>query len=376
MDRKEIDLVAQTVIDKYKRLTKSQDKTIIAGVVLKQNNTFSCIAVGSGQKTLTKSQLTDKGLKVVDSHAEIICKRSFQRYLLNQCKLKDSKIIESIGNRFRLREGVEFIFYCSQAPCGDASMIQLAHSQSDASKATFIKGKRKYGVIEDNDATEKEIQIRERKNVGDQSNLLTLLLGREDYDSIGNPRTKPCRLDCENSYSMSCSDKLLKWQNLGIGSFVVFLLGFVRFKYYIIGDAFHDCIEKSIMERVADTPKIPVYHTTVIFEFSLCSTEQISGQKSFSSLSYSFPEKPEIIIKGLKQGAKTATIKTCPNISKMKIGLLFKEILTEVDGSIDTSHMTYYDLKAINYKYQEAKRVLYTKIAWIVSSENDQFEFL
>jgi len=50
------------------------------------------------------------------------------------------------------------------------------------------------------------------------SHILDFRRGRIDYDSVGVLRTKPGRVDSEPTLSMSCSDKIARWNVLGLTS--------------------------------------------------------------------------------------------------------------------------------------------------------------
>ncbi|XP_066569992.1 tRNA-specific adenosine deaminase 1 isoform X2 [Amia ocellicauda] len=70
-----------------------------------------------------------------DSHAEVVARRGFIRYLTEQLrgalKGQDSGIFSpgTERSRWRLRPGVSFIFFTSHTPCGDASIIPMVASQ-------------------------------------------------------------------------------------------------------------------------------------------------------------------------------------------------------------------------------------------------------
>ncbi|NXC73607.1 ADAT1 deaminase, partial [Anhinga anhinga] len=75
-----------------------------------------------------------------DSHAEIVAKRSFQRYLLHQMWLAASHKQCSIfipgteTGKWKLKPSVIFVFFCSHTPCGDASIIPVSEPENQFSK--------------------------------------------------------------------------------------------------------------------------------------------------------------------------------------------------------------------------------------------------
>jgi tRNA-specific adenosine deaminase 1 len=100
---------------------------------------------------------------------------------IRQCRAKrDSSIFEEgDGGRFSLKPGVEFAFYSSQAPCGDASMLELA-SHIRWRGATFGSCPSKRFKTE------------------------VMGRGRQDFSQVGIVRSKPGRGDAITTQSMSC----------------------------------------------------------------------------------------------------------------------------------------------------------------------------
>ncbi|XP_069037246.1 tRNA-specific adenosine deaminase 1 isoform X2 [Lepisosteus oculatus] len=70
-----------------------------------------------------------------DSHAEVIARRGFLRYLTEQLRLAVSRAGSSVfapgtdRGRWSLQPGVSFVFFTSHTPCGDASIIAMGESQ-------------------------------------------------------------------------------------------------------------------------------------------------------------------------------------------------------------------------------------------------------
>jgi len=100
--------------------------------------------LGTGNKCLNRLQLRKEGDVVNDSHAEIVMKRSFQRFLFEQILIansennKEESIFERIINinnqngnvLFKLKNDIRFHMYISQTPCGDAQIDSSKLNQS------------------------------------------------------------------------------------------------------------------------------------------------------------------------------------------------------------------------------------------------------
>ncbi|KAG8514672.1 tRNA-specific adenosine deaminase 1, partial [Galemys pyrenaicus] len=93
--------------------------------------TKEVVAMGTGTKCIGQSKMRKSGDILNDSHAEVIAKRSFQRYLLHQlhlaAALKENSIFVPGAQRglWKLKPDLSFVFFSSHTPCGDASIIPM-----------------------------------------------------------------------------------------------------------------------------------------------------------------------------------------------------------------------------------------------------------
>ncbi|XP_054104602.1 tRNA-specific adenosine deaminase 1 isoform X2 [Callithrix jacchus] len=93
--------------------------------------TKEVVSMGTGTKCIGQSKMRKSGDILNDSHAEVIARRSFQRYLLHQLQLAATLKEDSIfvpGTQkglWKLRPDLIFVFFSSHTPCGDASIIPM-----------------------------------------------------------------------------------------------------------------------------------------------------------------------------------------------------------------------------------------------------------
>lgn len=157
------DLVASTVIDqfealpqKYKPLqpmdTRFHNWIHLAGIVLTglaSEAKPKCVALGTGMKCLPMHKVAvAKGNVLHDCHAEIVALRAFNLFLIQEGKsllqagisdVLDHAKNETEGDEERFKQplvikpAVKIHLYCSEAPCGDASMELVMSRQKDAS---------------------------------------------------------------------------------------------------------------------------------------------------------------------------------------------------------------------------------------------------
>lgn len=169
-------------------------------------------------KCLSHSKVkTANGNILHDSHAEVVAIRGFNRWLVDECAnlarlgngKKDGEWVrwrerekeDESGKQkngrlpFQLQNGVDVHMYCSEAPCGDASMELVMREQRDA--------------------TPWERSIPPSQDEGLDSEPEPML-GRGHFDQLGVVRRKPARPDAPMTLSKSCSDKLAMKQCTGL----------------------------------------------------------------------------------------------------------------------------------------------------------------
>jgi tRNA-specific adenosine deaminase 1 len=153
-----------------------------------------------------------------DWHAEVLAIRAFNRFLLDQCLLAltppyppsdwirtrpASEHSPHQPQPFTIRDDVQIHMYCSEAPCGDASMELVMDAQEDATPWTTPPPT----LSTDNPDTSTEDQ-------------LSALRGRSNFSHLGSVRYKPSRPDAPPTQSKSCTDKLALKQGTSLLSCV------------------------------------------------------------------------------------------------------------------------------------------------------------
>ncbi|XP_075365440.1 lysine--tRNA ligase-like isoform X1 [Mycteria americana] len=131
-----------------------------------------------------------------DSHAEIVAKRSFQRYLLHQMWLAASHQQCSIfipgteTGKWILKPNTIFVFFSSHTPCGDASIIPMSEPENQLSKP----------VTGDDTAGGKSAECRHnRDHLGPEDK-------RKSEKMASNPTIKRMKTDDDGYFSMIAED--------------------------------------------------------------------------------------------------------------------------------------------------------------------------
>lgn len=202
--------------DSLKKTGKPTEKewTVLSGVVLQNTmQEFSVLSLCTGTKCLSGLELTninrgELGTRLSDSHAEILAKRAFQRYLYYQIELilndKQSDVFFMKDGKIKLKD-VYFHFFSSQTPCGDCSIIPKIRESNDvetlSKKIKLDNNELDFGLeITDIHRTGAKCLQHDDKQDSFGSGI--------DYHVVGPLRTKPGRGD--RTLSLSCSDKIAK----------------------------------------------------------------------------------------------------------------------------------------------------------------------
>lgn len=160
----------------------------------------------SGTKCCGANSLCKDGTSLNDSHAEVMCRRGFLRYLYEEIsKSIDQRstsifVLDTTKRKCILQEEFSFHFLTSHAPCGDASIFPTQNYEKvnyDAKRIKLNINNCMYHF------TGAKIICSETEEIIDKMN-----------QTIGPIRTKPGRGD--PTLSVSCSDKLAKWCMVGI----------------------------------------------------------------------------------------------------------------------------------------------------------------
>lgn len=159
-------------------------------------------------KCLPQNKLASANGNILhDWHAEVVAIRTFNRFLLDQCLLtstppfpesnfiRQRTTVERSDHEpqpFTIREDVQIHMYCSEAPCGDASMELIMDAQDDATPWTSAPPTISSALSESSAPAESTGALR----------------GRSNFSLLGTVRCKPSRADAPPTLSKSCTDKL------------------------------------------------------------------------------------------------------------------------------------------------------------------------
>ncbi|KAF3006591.1 hypothetical protein E8E13_007046 [Curvularia kusanoi] len=226
------DAIADCVLQTFERLPDkrkprsrsdgSREWVPLSGIVLSRDGELSCVSLGTGMKCLPQNKLDVAGGNILhDWHAEVVAIRTFNRFLLDECfRISDSnpnsdshsvfvhqrpdhEVTDLEPQPFAIRDNVQIHMYCSEAPCGDASMELTMEAQEDATPWTSAPPT----------VTTEAMPA----SAG-------ALRGRSNFSLLGAVRCKPSRPDAPPTLSKSCTDKLTMKQATSLLSSITSLL--------------------------------------------------------------------------------------------------------------------------------------------------------
>ncbi|KAF8771905.1 tRNA-specific adenosine deaminase 1 like protein [Argiope bruennichi] len=404
------DEVAKLCYKHFKKLPKKgkpqgiRDWTLLACIAMSKEypkRSLKVITLTTGTKCLGFSQLSDKGDVLFDSHAEVLARRSFIKFMMHHMLLvlhkNDSEILtyNETDKKFNLRPGIAFHLFVSHVPCGDAAIFPK-NPENEENSGELVQGD-----CEENPSKKLKLDIsNELDNSNNNSSYAVHDIYRtgakcvdgdvqdpkmpgKDFHVIGALRTKPGRGD--PTWSMSCSDKIALWNVCGIQG--ALLSSLLEAPVYLSSIIFGKCpfdskaIQRAVIERISDVTFLPsqyyinkpmIFQSTIKFEFSKGSIEDRIDCPSIacpmSIIWCDIPGFLEVAVNGRKQGFTKKNInKPSARVSICKSMLLekFQEIIQVMSEDFTQmpievkDNFTYLDYKHMAKSYQEAKSVFW-----------------
>ncbi|XP_019353273.1 double-stranded RNA-specific adenosine deaminase isoform X2 [Alligator mississippiensis] len=185
-------------------------RKILAAIIMRRGgeDLGVVVSIGTGNRCVKGEELSLKGETVNDCHAEIISRRGFVRFLYSELmkynpsypSSTEQSIFEPAGdNRLKIKDNITFHLYVSTAPCGDGALFD----KSCSDQASTV-GKSQHQPLFENP---KQGKLRTKVENGEG----TIPVGSSDivptWDGIQHG---------ERLRTMSCSDKILRWNVLGL----------------------------------------------------------------------------------------------------------------------------------------------------------------
>lgn len=308
MDERTIEKIFDKIIslyeDKFDKKSKPRngEGTVLASIFLHHKIFLDikiiCLATGIKCLNVNEMKRENKNGKLLhDSHAEVLCFRAFNRFLLELMKNheyvdEDDVLIKVDVNKFEWNEAWEIGMYVSELPCGDLAVIHEQHKKTT----------REYQEWKDDEV----------KQYVDE-NIKTILRGKNNIKKTGVVRTKPGRFDSVATLSKSCTDKIILKQRIGLSSGLLNLLinTKLQLKYLILPNVrlhnkgnVDEILVKSLKERMEDT-NIHIQFIDKYFEDNINDyTGNITNKRTSNEHGVMILKDDEYVNEPLQDGVK------------------------------------------------------------------------
>ncbi|XP_054419244.1 double-stranded RNA-specific adenosine deaminase isoform X6 [Pteronotus mesoamericanus] len=331
-------------------------RKILAAIIMKKDSEDLGVVVslGTGNRCVKGDSLSLKGETVNDCHAEIISRRGFIRFLYNELmKYNPQTAKDSIfepargGEKLQIKKTVSFHLYISTAPCGDGALFD----KSCSDRAVESTDSRHYPVFEN----PKQGKLRTKVENGEGT------IPVESSDIV--PTWDGIRLG-ERLRTMSCSDKILRWNVLGLqGALLTHFLQPVYLKSVTLGYLFSQGhLTRAICCRVTrdgsafeDGLRYPfIVNHPKVGRVSVYDSKRQSGKTKETSVNWCLADGYDLEILDGTRGTVDGPRNELSRVSKKNIFLLFKR-LCSFRGRRDLLKLSYGEAKKAARDYEAAK---------------------
>ncbi|XP_068239384.1 tRNA-specific adenosine deaminase 1-like [Palaemon carinicauda] len=166
--------------------------TLLACVVKRDSDgNLEVVSLGTGSKCIGASLLPCNGDALHDSHAEVIARRAFVSYLIEQiihAASGNGSILECTeSGKYKVKPGFTFHFYSSHTPCGDASIFPKQEWSQDCFGGELVDTKEGLFLDEVNMGILKNLTNGKRSTLGSTGEPLSKKLKndmQENTDSV------------------------------------------------------------------------------------------------------------------------------------------------------------------------------------------------
>jgi tRNA-specific adenosine deaminase 1 len=436
--------IVELCMKKYKELGKKgkplsgEEWTPFAAFIVLTSNenavsgySIEVVSLATGSKCIGRNQMDKDGWIVNDSHAEILARRAFCRYLLEQIRNvfegKPAILKPTIDNGLlELRSEYKIVFFSTQAPCGDACIFKLPQctciqpSVEEERMCTCSNVCGRDELLKNNKCCLSEAKRRKISPQDSEYSVCRVDIHRtgakcvvggsqdphgvgEDYHTTGVFRTKPGRGD--PTLSMSCSDKMLRWNILGCQGALLshFLSHPLYVDFYLFGNTFFNghAVERALWSRVGESAELKEldkvgYKLFVpsIKDVDLTSCMSQEERRVFVPADQLKPaptglcwcKEPflhDVVVKGVKQGANCRgrpSLKTSVFVSRRRLFEDFKDLVRSLPPDLLPPSLssdrrkeltTYLDYKKASTAYNKARDVfLGVCPTWVTDKED------
>ncbi|XP_055979632.1 double-stranded RNA-specific adenosine deaminase [Sorex fumeus] len=331
-------------------------RKILAAIIMKRDveDLGVVVSLGTGNRCVKGDALSLKGETVNDCHAEIISRRGFIRFLYSELmKYNPQTARDSIfelahgGEKLQIKKNITFHLYISTAPCGDGALFD----KSCSDRAMESPDSRHFPVFEN----PKQGKLRTKVENGEGT------IPVESSDIV--PTWDGIRLG-ERLRTMSCSDKILRWNVLGLqGALLTHFLQPVYLNSVTLGYLFSQGhLTRAICCRVTrdgrafeDGLRYPfIVNHPKVGRVSVYDSKRQSGKTKETSVNWCLADGYDLEILDGTRGTVDGPRNELSRVSKKNIFLQFKK-LCSFRCRRDLLQLSYGEAKRAAREYELAK---------------------
>ncbi|XP_046357478.2 double-stranded RNA-specific editase 1-like isoform X1 [Haliotis rufescens] len=376
------DVVSKLVLDKFSELTDGftsqyARRKVLAGFVMTQGpetDNAQVICVTTGTKCINGEYMSSQGQAVNDCHAEIMARRSLLRFLYSQLEMhlgsdpamaEGSIFIKKENGGYCLRENIQFHLYISTAPCGD-SRIFSPH-EKEAESADRHPNRKARG------------QLRTKIESGEGTIPVKTSGAIQTWDGV---------LQGERLLTMSCSDKIARWNVVGIqGSLLSHFVEPIYIDSIVLGSLYHgDHLSRAVYARINNIENIYMpfmLNRPFLSGISNPESRQPGKAPNFSVNWCNGDDGLEVINATTGKTEQGPMSRVCKQSLFQHFNKLFGQVSSVTSQTITKRPKLYSEAKAAVMDYQLAKQQLFKAFqksglgSWVTKPiELDQFEVI
>ena len=355
------DHMAMLVHQKHSHLSASLSiaqpgRKVVAGFVMtfSDNATPTVVTIGTGTRCVEGDKLSLEGTVVHDSHAEVVARRSLIRFFYQQLEAhlhgnQDSIFMASSSQKVQLKDGISFHLYISTAPCGDGAQF----SRGDISEGE-VKDPVAMGYPHKPTMRTKQQGLLRTKMEGGEG---TIPVRSDEPDQTWDGVQLGGRLR-----TMSCSDKLAKWNVVGVqGALLSRFIHPVYLSSLILGSLHHHGhLSRAVCCRFGGLPNLPAPYK-VNHPYLGCVTggnemRRHTEKTSNYSINWSLGDLGAELVDGGSGRPHPSSKTDVSRISKSSLFSLYRNVVKL--GKFEEREECYGEVKLSSVEYQLAKKVL------------------
>lgn len=342
-------------------------RKILATIVMRRGEGLgTVVSLGTGNRCVKGEELSLKGDTVNDCHAEIISRRGFVRFLyselLKHCEGEDSIFEPVEENKLRIKSDITFHLYISTAPCGDGALFDKSCSETgdevDGHQPLFENAK--------------QGKLRTKVENGEGTIPVESSAIVPTWDGIQHG---------ERLRTMSCSDKIMRWNVLGLqGALLSHFLHPIYLKSITLGYLYsHGHLTRAVCCRLsrdgdafAKSLRAPfTLNHPEVGRVSVYDSTRHTGKTKESSVNWSTPDQLSVEVLDGTKGKLDGSKLDVSRVSKSNLFRLFR-VLCQMSGRTDLlAHQSYAQAKLAAKPFQTVKEQFFSALrlhgygAWI-----------